>query len=582
VAHDYPPSSLQGQVRTFHLTPLAGLHFAPPSETPATQIGPRGDPRALSALAAIGVLIVVSASINFVTLMTARAGRRAIEVGVRKAAGARRSALIVQFLGEAMLYVILAVAIAVAATELLLPGVNAKLDRTIAFDYFGDPVLAAALVGGTLALGVLAGTWPALVLSAFRPAAVLKGQPVRGVGGELARKGLVTLQFAIMIGLIVATVTLWRQTLFSLNDRLRVDGSKILIVGGACDPGLHPGQAASPGARAFREQVAAMPGVEAAICTSSEAFGNDGATTPVQIAGRPPVMLNRAPVDFGSLEFLGLRPLAGRFFMADRGGDALTQAGPNRTGAVVLNESAARSLGFASPSSAVGHVVTWKEMTFQSATPKLDYAAASQIIGVAPDFTLHTRARVKPLMFVAQPYNVNLFMLRLRGARLPETLPAIETVWTATGHGVMSRVFLDQFLQATYADILLQSTAIGLGAGVALVIAALGLFGLSAHATEHRTKEIGVRKTMGASTADIVRLLLWQFNQPVLWANLIAWPVAWWAMSRWLTGFAYHVELPPWLFVASGGAAILTACATVLTHALLVARAKPVNALRYE
>ncbi len=133
-----------------------------------------------------------------------------------------------------------------------------------------------------------------------------------------------------------------------------------------------------------------------------------------------------------------------------------------------------------------------------------------------------------------------------------------------------------------YANIVLQSSAIGLGAGVALVIAALGLFGLAAHATEQRTKEVGVRKAMGASTADIVRLLLWQFNQPVLWANVIAWPVAWWAMNRWLTGFAYHVDLPPWLFAASGGAALLIACATVLTHALLVARAKPVIALRYE
>jgi putative ABC transport system permease protein len=581
-AHDYPPSSLQGAVRTFQLTPLAGLHLAPPSETPATQIGLRGDLGALSALAAIGVLIVVSASINFVTLMTARAGRRAVEVGVRKATGARRGELIVQFLGEAMLYVVLAVALAVAATELLLPLVNAKLGRTIVFDYLRDPVLAAALVGGTLALGVLAGAWPALVLSAFQPAAVLKGAPVQGAAGELARKALVALQFAIMIGLTVATVTLWRQTLFSLNDRLRVDGSRILFIGGACDPGLHPGPALGPGGRAFREQVATLPGVEAAICTSSEAFGNDGENTPVQIAGGPPVVLNRAPVDFGGLEFFGLKPLAGRFFVAGHGGDALTKTGPRRIGAVVLNESAVRALGFASPSSAVGQVVTWKDSIYPSAAPKTDYVAISQIIGVTPDFTLNTRARIKPLMFVAQPDNVNIFMVRLRGARLPETLPAIEKVWQATGHRLMGREFLDQVLQAMYADIVLESTAIGLGAGVALVIAALGLFGLSAHATEQRTKEIGVRKAMGASSADIVRLLLWQFNQPVLWANLIAWPVAWWAMNRWLTGIAYHVDLPVWLFLITGGAAVLIACATVLTHALITARAAPVTALRYE
>jgi len=581
-ARNYPPSLLQGQERSFHLTPLTGIHFAPASEI---SLGSRGDLGALSALAGIGVLIVVSASINFVTLMTARAGRRAVETGVRKAAGARRGDLILQFLGEALLYVTLAMALAIVATELLLPVVNAKLDRTITFDYLGDPVLAAALVGATLGLGVLAGTYPALVLSAFRPATALKGSPVQGAAGDLARRGLVTLQFAIMIGLTVATVTLWRQTLFSLNDRLRVDGSKILIVAGACDrPTGAPGPAAgvNPAGQAFRQQVATLPGVEAMTCSSTETFSNDGATTPAQVAGRQPVMLNRAPVDFGGLEIYGLKPLAGRFFMSDRGGDALSKIGSGRSGAVVLNESAARSLGFASPSAAVGRVVTWKGLSYGAAAPKVDYVAASEIIGIAPDFTLDTRAPVKPLMFVAQPNNVNLLMVRLRGATLPETLASIDKAWWATGHRMTQRGFLDQALQQRYADIVLQSTAIGLGAGVALVIAALGLFGLAAHASEQRTKEIGVRKVMGASAADIVRLLLWQFNQPVLWANLIAWPVAWWAMRRWLTGFAYHVDLPPWLFLASGGAALLIACATVITHALLVARSKPVSALRYE
>jgi putative ABC transport system permease protein len=260
----------------------------------------------------------------------------------------------------------------------------------------------------------------------------------------------------------------------------------------------------------------------------------------------------------------------------------LGKTGPNRSGAVVLNESAARSLGFATPAAAVGRVVTWKRMLYDSATPKLDYVAASPIIGVTPDFTLNTTTAVKPLMFVAQPDNVNLFMVRLRGAQLPETLPLIDKAWAATGHRVIDRAFLDQLLQRMYAAIALQSTAIGLGAGVALVIAALGLFGLSAHGAEQRTKEIGVRKAMGASTADIARLLLWQFSRPVLWANLIAWPVAWWTMNRWLQGFAYHVDLQLWLFLAAGAAALVIACATVLTHALIAARAAPVTALRYE
>lgn len=583
-ARDYPPSTQLGATRAFHLVPLTGLHFAPPSEV---TISPRGDRGALTALAAIGVLILVSASINFVILMTARAGRRALETGVRKAAGARRGDLIAQFLAETMLYVAAAVAMGIAAAELLLPLVGARLGRTLAFDYLGDPGLAAALAGGTLGLGVLAGTYPALVLSAFHPAAVLKGRPVKGASGDLARKGLVTIQFAIMISLTVATITLWRQTLFSLNDRLRVDGSRTLVVAGGCDRplGLPPASGpapVSPAQRAFRQEVAALPGVEAAICTSSEAFSNDGANTPAQVPGHPPALLNRAPVDFGGLEFYGLRPLAGRFFAADRGGDALIRTGPNRTGAVVLNETAARRLGFASPASAVGRVVTWQERPADPAAAKAVYAAASEVIGIAPDFTLDTRSPIKPLMFVAQPDNVNIFMARLQGARLPETLAAIDTAWAATGHRGARREFLDQALQERYADIVLQSTAVGLGAGAALVIAALGLFGLAAHATEQRVKEIGIRKAMGASTLDVVRLLLWQFTQPVVWANMIAWPVAWWVMNRWLQGFAYRVDLPPWLFLAAMALAVAIALLTVVHQSIRVARAKPVEALRYE
>jgi putative ABC transport system permease protein len=184
-------------------------------------------------------------------------------------------------------------------------------------------------------------------------------------------------------------------------------------------------------------------------------------------------------------------------------------------------------------------------------------------------------------MFV-DPGLLDFLSVRLAGRQIPETLQAIDRGAEATGHRHLHRRFLDQTLQALYADVIVQSAAIGVGASLALVIAALGLLGLAAHAAEQRTKEIGVRKAMGASTGDLLRLLLWQFSRPVLIANLIAWPVAVWAMNRWLSGFADHVDLPPWLFLAAGGAALVIACATVLTHALAIARAAPVTALRYE
>ena len=216
----------------------------------------------------------------------------------------------------------------------------------------------------------------------------------------------------------------------------------------------------------------------------------------------------------------------------------------------------------------------------QHQTPNV--VSQSEIVGVAPDLSTDARQPVPARVMYYEPLNLDLLHVRLDGRRIPETLAAIDKAWLGTGQAAIQRRFLDQTLQAKYADVIVQSTVIGVGAGLALVIAALGLLGLAAHAVEQRTKEIGMRKAMGASMADVVRLLLWQFSRPVLIANLIAWPVAWWAMDRWLSGFAYHVDLPVWLFLAAGGAALVIACATVLTHAVLVARAPPVSALRYE
>ena len=569
-ARHFPPSGLVGLQVGFHMTPIAALHFASAARDEMTS---RGDPKVLAALGGIGLLIVVSASINFVTLMTARAGRRAVETGVRKAVGAHRSDLIVQFLGEAVVYVALAMVLGVVLAELLLPLMSAALNRTIVFDYLHDPALAAALIGATVGLGLLAGAYPAFVMSAFRPAAVLKGGWLQGQAGSLTRQALVMLQFAIMIGLVVTAATLYRQTLYALNDRLRVDASKFVTIREACLDAL------DPRVRAFREQVANLPGVEASACTSTAVMVNGGGETAIR--GDSGLRLGRAAVGVGALELVGIEPLAGRFFSRSHGED---QPGASGNPPVVLSESAVRRLGFAAPAAAVGRVMTWTRGYMSSVSPMVwtRYTGPSEIIGVAPDFDFDARTPMQSRMFYVEPLNLDLFAMRLNGANLPETLRAIDRAWYATGHSQIHRRFLDQTFQDRYAAVILQGTAISLGAGLALVIAALGLFGLAAHAAEQRTKEIGVRKAMGASTADIVRLLLWQFSRPVLWANLIAWPLAWWAMSRWLSGFAYHVDLPLWLFLAAGGSALLIACATVLAHALMVARAEPATALRYE
>ena len=561
----YPPGFTIG----LHLTAIGDLHLSPSGELP---MSPRGDRRLLDALVIIAILIVSSASFNFVTLMTARAAQRAIETGVRKAAGALRRQLIVQFLGEAVVYVAFAMVFAVALTEVLLPWMNAVLKQKIAFTDLGDPALLVALLVATVGLGLMAGAYPAFVLSAYRPAAVLKGTLVQGATGGTVRRALVALQFAIMIGLGITAATIWRQTLFSLNDQLRVDGSSVLLVDDAC----------APSGRAFRERLATVPGVARAACANEAALFNGGMIVSAQVQGGAATPMVSGAVDYGALEFYGLRPLAGRFFDHNYGNDGrLVEGETAGNPSIVVNETAMRKLGFNSPSQAIGRIVTWNRRRW-TVNPTPGTPGQSEIIGVSPDFALDTRRPVLPQILYVDPISFSVLSVRLNGSTIPEALTGIDTVWSQTMHSGIHRRFLSQSLQDIYADVILQGTAITLGAGLAAVIAALGLFGLSAHSAQRRTKEIGIRKAMGASSTDIVRLMLGEFSRPVLWANVIAWPCAYFIMRRWLEGFAHHVDTNPLVFVAASVLALVISFATVSGHALLVARAKPVDALRYE
>ncbi len=553
------PAQLRHPARaTLHLTPLAAMHM---SERAEISMKDRGSPTTITAIAAVAVLIVLTASINFVTLMTARAARRAVETGVRKVAGATRWDLMVQFLGEALIYVALSMLLAMMLAELLAPALSAFLGRDLRLDYRHDPMLCAAIIGATLVLGGLAGFYPAFVLSSFRPASVLKGGPVSGAGGAGLRQGLVVLQFAILIGLIVTTTVIYRQTRFALTEALRVNTDQVVQIENACNG-------------AFPERIALLPGVRSVGCSEGADLSTPiGGGAVVGPNGRT-VYFPAYPVGAGFFEVFGLKPLAGRFFIQGRDNQ------PHR--ATVINETAMRRLGFATPAAAVGQTVKWLVSPATQNAP--GQMGASEVIGVTPDFSFGSvRRPIAPFLFVIQPANTPTLSLRLTGRNVPETLQAIDRVWAELhGHNRIHRQFMDQQLQAQYADTILQGQMIGLGAALALIIACMGLFALSAYTAERRTKEIGIRKAMGASTAQILNLLVWQFTQPVLWANLIAWPVGWWLMSWWLEGFAYHIDLSPWIFAMAAAAALLIAWATVSMQAWLVARAKPIGALRYE
>ena len=560
----------------FRLMPLRGLHFSPGGGSRGV-FRPPGDRNVDAAVAAVGVLIVLIAAINFVTLMTARATRRAVEVGIRKALGARRRDLIAQFMGEALTYVLLAMVLAVALAELTLPAMNAFLQRTMALNVLADPALAAAIVGGALFTAVLAGAYPALLLSAFLPTSALKGGAIQGGGAATVRRVLVVAQFAILIGLIVMTGTIYRQTRFALSDALRLDTSQVAVVDGPCRT-------------AFATELAALPGVKATSCASPVALGWSMSNSIVTLPDHSQRTVQAAPVDAGFFEIHGLTPLAGRFFSRSQGPDMVLDRaippGPDVQPTVVLNESAARQLGFSRPADAVGKTISWTRWSAgDPANPtQLPSPRPSQVVGVVHDFSLGSvRTAIEPTVYHVEPGWTDMVLVKLDGRAIPETVAAINRLWRRTGNDSPVQVaFEDHTLQALYSDVITQGVIIAICAGLAIFIACTGLFALAAFTTERRTKEIGVRKVMGASTLNVVTLLLGQFSQPVLWANLIAWPVAWWAMNQWLHGFAYRVDLPLWLFAAAMALAVAIALLTVSTHAWLVARAKPVEALRYE
>jgi putative ABC transport system permease protein len=556
----------------FRLMPVTGLHFTATSQYEA--LSPKGDPRVDAGVAAEGVLVVLIAAINFVTLMTARAARRAVEVGVRKALGASRRDLIVQFMGEALIYVTVAMTMAAVLAELALPSLNAFLQRRLAFDYASDPSLLAAIVGAALLTVLLAGAYPALVLSAFRPATALKGSVAPSSGSAAVRQGLVVAQFAIVIGLILVTATIYRQTRFALHDALRLDTSQLVLIETPCRS-------------AFHKELPALPGVQGASCAAFSALSTGFSSNEVIMPDNTQRTVSVGPVDVGFLELHGLKPVAGRFFSRARGEDMVLDredAAPELQPTVVLNEGAARLLGFARPADAVGKTIKWMRWSAATDPNALPTARPSQVIGVTHDFTMGSiRTAISPSIYYVDPRASRVVVAKLDGGRMPETLKAIDDLWRRTGHDrPLSYEFESARVQALYQDVITQGAAIAVCAGLAVVIACLGLFALAAFVTERRTKEIGVRKAAGASTGDIVRLLLWQFTRPVLWASVIAWPAAFWVMNWWLHGFAYRVDLPPWLFLGGAAAAAVIAWATVSAQSWRAARARPATALRYE
>jgi putative ABC transport system permease protein len=567
----YPPGINRGTpfAKTLVLTlaPIGKAHLLPTQgDTSSALI-------LIWALSAIAALVLAAAGVNFVNLSTARAVRRSLEVGVRKVAGASRRQLVLQFLGEAMVYAAAGMALAVMLVEVVDPAMTGLFQHRIPFAYWRDPVLIAAILGLTLVMGLGAGLYPALVMSGFRPALALKPGATKASGSAVARYGMVVAQFAILIGLTLAVMVIGRQTWFAINQATGLNTAQVLRISAGCKG-------------AFVERVRRLPGVEDLACSSTYGGGLGSVSQLSFTPAGQKFAIIVTPVDYGFFRFYGLKPLAGGLPSPEHGEDGLAFGTPDiwadghyagrLPAAAVVNQAAVRAMRLGSPEQAIGAVFRVNE--------KGRGLAPIRIIGVIPDYTYDlTEGPALPSFYPVIQDDSAIISVRLQAGRIPATLAAIREAWRQEGepHPLRMR-FLAEYLDALYAGVIRQAWLIGALAAVAGFISALGLFGLAAFVSEQRTKEIGVRKAFGASTADIVALLVWSFTRPVLVANLIAWPLGWWALDRWLHGFAQRISLSPWLFLAAGAAAFVIAALTVSGHALRVARAKPAGALRYE
>ena len=454
---------------------------------------------------------------------------------------------------------------ALSLVELLLPAFNAFLDREIEIDALGSPGFALAVPAVAFATGVLGGLYPAFVLSAFRPAAVFKG--IAGPGGAgLVRQALVVVQFAVLIGLLVAAAVIYRQTLFAMNDALRLDKDQVVLIRTSCP-------------QALLDQVRASQGVRFAGCSATaplSLLGKSGGG----IEGSDVIPFEMNMVSVGFFETYGLRPLAGRLLDSRYATDSI-RAGDEKAGSsVLINDELRRKLGLKSAADAIGQSMRHVR-PMPNAPPAMVEGA---IVGVVPDFPMGAiDTPVPPALFYVQPDFFRLMSVKLSGESVPATLDAIRGVWRRAGEPrPIDMFFFDQHTQQLYAEVRRMGILIALAAAVGVFIACLGLLGLATYVAERRRREVGIRKASGAGSGDILRLMLWELVRPVVWANVIAWPVAYLILSRWLGGIAYHVELGIGFFAAAGLAAVVIALATVSLQAERLARTAPVTALRHE
>ena len=533
-----------------YLQPLTDVHLNPTVGSD----GRTGPTQYLMMFALAALLVLVIACINYMNLATARAADRAREVGVRKSIGADRWSIAQQFLGEAFLFVGLSVGGALLLAQAALPLFSRILGVELSLGALATPGAVALLLGGAVIVGLVSGSYPAFVLSRFQPVRVLKAQATPSSGGATLRRALVVFQFAASIGLILATTVVYQQMEFVRAERLNTQGEEVLAISNRSDvlDGRYD---------AFKERLLAEPSVSHVTTGQMPGSVYFRTSTSIDTTGQFD-MLGVLFAGDDYLETLGLEVVTGQGFEET----AATRS--SLRGVSVINETAARLAGYTADS--LG----------QAGSP----FNGSTVVGIVEDF--HASSLFEPIMPIAILYTGSLqdrVLVRLRDGQTADGLAVVRSTWgELIPDQPMQYAFVNDALDEMYRAELRLGQLFGVFAVIAIVIACLGLLGLSAYVVQRRAKEISIRKVLGASPRRIVTMLSREFVVLVALAFVVGAPLAYWGMQRWLQDFAYRVDIGVSLFAGVGGLALLATLLTVGYHAVRAARIDPAKALRSE
>ncbi len=548
---DFKQFEKQGGIYAYFSYPMHSKHLYQTQLVDG--LTPSSDIKYVYSVGAVGLFILLIACINFMNLSTARSSGRAKEVGLRKTLGSERSKLIAQFMSESLVYVFTAMVIAIVSVYLLLPSFNLLSGKSLVFELMLQPVVLLSVVVVFIVVALLAGSYPAFYLTSFNPVEVLKGKVRSGMKSKGIRSTLVVVQFAISITLIICTLVVYNQLNYLRERNIGLDKSGVIVIRNT--------YRLANNQNAFRESANAQAGIVKTSFTNNVFPGVNNTTVFKAESGGKEHIMATYNADYDHLNVLKMELATGRFFSKDF---------PSDSTACVVNEAAVRELGWENP-------LAEKLISYNGPTP-----VSMHVVGVIKDFNFESfKAKVRPL--VMQLTNTANNMLVRYDGKPNEAVATLERVWKqSASNEPFEYTFLDQNFDALFKEEQRLGQLFTVLTCVAIFVACLGLMGLASFTAEQRTKEIGIRKVMGASVSSVSTLLSKEFMWLVAIAFVLASALAWYLMDQWLASFAYRIQLSAGLFLLGGVLAAGVAALTISFHFIKAARSNPVNSLRYE